>query len=108
MTIDTDIYLSGPFKASDASGKQHDVTAIRIFDEGYGIIDVYIDFAAPIENNLCKDKILIKQVIDQLRKLGYVGPDFGHSDLGLQERKLMVLEAAEEFCAFAATKGWKI
>ena len=49
MTTDTDIQLSGPFKASDSTGRSHDIKGIRIFDEGYGIIDVYVDFAAPIE-----------------------------------------------------------
>ena len=107
MTTDTDIQLSGPFKATDSSGADHEVKAIRIFDEGYGIIDVYVDFPAPIENSLCKDKVLISQIMARLRSLGYVGPDFEHSDLGLQERKLIVLEAPEEFCDFAKKHGWK-
>lgn len=107
MTTDTDIQLSGPFKASDGSGRAHDVKAIRIFDEGYGIIDVYVDFAAPLDGGLYKDKVLVGQLIDRLRALGYVGPDFGHSDPGLQDRKLIVLEAPEEFSAFAKSKGWK-
>jgi hypothetical protein len=107
MTTDTDIQLSGPFKASDSSGRSHDVKAIRIFDEGYGIIDVYVDFAAPIEGGLYKDKTLVGQLIARLRTLGYVGPDFSHSDPGLQDRKLIVLEAPEEFAAFAKKKGWK-
>ena len=107
MTTDTDIQLSGPFKASDSSGHAHDVKAIRIFDEGYGIIDVYVDFAAPIAGGLYKDKVLVGQIIGRLRALGYAGPDFGHSDAGLQERKLIVLEAPEEFSAFAKSKGWK-
>ncbi|RJG19109.1 hypothetical protein [Massilia cavernae] len=107
MTTDTDIQLSGPFKATDSTGRSHDVKGIRIFDEGYGIIDVYVDFAAAIEPGLYKDDALVGQVIDRLRALGYKGPDFGHSDPGLQERKLIVLEAPEEFSAFAKSKGWK-
>lgn len=107
MTTDTDIVLSGPFKASDSSGRAHDIKAIRIFDEGYGIIDVYVDFAAPLDGGLYKDKVLIGQILTQLRSLGYVGPDFGHSDPGLQERKLIVLEAPEEFTPFAKSRGWK-
>ena len=107
MTTDTDIQLSGPFKASDSSGHSHDVKAIRIFDEGYGIIDVYVDFAAPVEGGLYRDKVLVGNIIDRLRALGYVGPNFTHSDTGLQERKLIVLEAPEEFAAFAKSKGWK-
>jgi hypothetical protein len=99
--------LSGPFKASDSTGRSHDVKAIRIFDEGYGIIDVYVDFAAPIDGGLYKDSVLVKQIIDRLRALGYKGPDFGHSDPGLQDRKLIVLEAPEEFAAFAKSRGWK-
>jgi hypothetical protein len=107
MTTDTDIQLSGPFKASDSSGRSHDVKAIRIYDEGYGIIDVYVDFAAPIESGLYKDKVLVGHILTQLRSLGYKGPDFGHSDPGLQERKLIVLEAPEEFTPFAKSRGWK-
>ena len=107
MTTDTDIELSGAFKAVDSTGRSHDVKAIFIADEGYGIIDVYVKFAAPIEPGLYKDRALVRAVIDRLRALGYVGPDFGHSDPGLQERKLIVLEAPEEFSAFAKSKGWK-
>lgn len=107
MTTDTDIQLSGPFKASDSSGRSHDVKAIRIFDEGYGIIDVYVDFAQPIESGLYKDKALVGNIIDRLRALGYVGPNFEHSDPGLQDSKLIVLEAPEQFSDFAKNKGWK-
>ena len=107
MTTDTDIQLSGPFKASDSSGRSHDVKAIRIFDEGYGIIDVYVDFAAPVEPASYKDEKLVGNIIDRLRVLGYVGPNFGHSDPGLQDSKLIVLEAPEEFSEFAKKKGWK-
>jgi len=107
MTTDTDIQLSGPFKATDSSGHSHDVKAIRIFDEGYGIIDVYVDFAAPVAPGLYKDQALVGQIIDRLRALGYVGPNFEHSDPGLQENKVIVLEAPEEFSDFAKKKGWK-
>jgi hypothetical protein len=107
MTTDSDIFLSGPFKASDSTGRSHDVKAIRIFDEGYGIIDVYVDFEAPVDGALYKDKVLTRQIVERLRTLGYKGPDFGHSDPGLQDRKLIVLEAPEEFAAFAKSKGWK-
>ena len=107
MTTDTDIALSGPFKASDSNGRSHDVKAIRIFDEGYGIIDVYVDFAAPVEAGSYKDTTLVGNIIDRLRTLGYVGPNFGHSDPGLQDSKLIVLEAPEQFSDFAKKKGWK-
>ena len=107
MNNDTDIQLSGPFKAIDGSGRSHDIKAIRIFDEGYGIIDVYVDFSAAIDNTLCKDRTLIGHILARLRSLGYSGPDFGHGDLGLQDKKLIVLEAPEEFNTFAAGKGWK-
>jgi len=107
MTTDTDIQLSGPFKAVDSTGRSHDVKGIRIFDEGYGIIDVYVDFAATVDGGLYKDKILAKAIIDHLRTLGYKGPDFGPSDPGLQESKVIVLEAPEEFAPFAKSRGWK-
>ena len=107
MMTDTDIELSGPFKASDSSNRSHYVKAIRIFDEGYGIIDVYVDFAAPVEAGSYKDTTLVGNIIDRLRTLGYVGPNFGHSDPGLQDSKLIVLEAPEQFSDFAKKKGWK-
>ena len=107
MTTDNDIRLSGPFKAADSAGKQHEIKAIRIFDEGYGIIDVYVDFMAPIANGLYKDSTLVGNIIARLRALGYAGPDFGHSDPGLQDSKLIVLEAPEEFSDFAKLKGWR-
>ncbi|MEO6918440.1 MAG: hypothetical protein ABI171_05245 [Collimonas sp.] len=108
MNSETDIQLSGPFNVTDAAGRKHDIKAIRIFDEGYGIIDVYVDFAAAIgKERLYEDKVLIGQILTRLRQIGYAGPDFGHGDLGLQDDKLIVLEAPEEFNPFAASKGWK-
>jgi len=108
MKNDNDIQLSGAFKITDASGNAHDVSGIRIFDEGYGIIDVYVDFARSIgELHLFEDVVVIRQILTKLRSLGYQGPDFGHGDLGLQDDKLVVLEAPEEFNEFAARKGWK-
>lgn len=108
MNNETDIQLSGPFDVTDATGQTRKIQAIRIFDEGYGIIDVYVDFAASIQGQrLYQDSVLIGQILARLRSLGYVGPDFGHGDLGLQDDKLIVLEAPEEFNAFAESKGWK-
>jgi hypothetical protein len=106
MNKDTDIQLSGPFKVTDSSGRTHDVKAIRIFDEGYGAIDVYVDFAGPIAG-LHKDKALIAGIAAQLSSLGYQGPALTAGDPVLQENKLMVLEAPDEFNTYAAGKGWK-
>ena len=107
MTTDSDIQLSGPFQAKDSNGRTLEVKAIRIFDEGYGIIDVYVDFAARLEPGAHKDTVLVRAIIDRLRAVGYKGPDFGHSDPGLQESRLIVLEAPEEFATFAKSRGWK-
>jgi hypothetical protein len=107
MTTDSDIELSGPFQARDGNGRTLDVNAIRIFDEGYGIIDVYVEFKAQLDPGAHKDSVLVRQIIDRLRAVGYKGPDFGLSDPGLQESRLIVLEAPEEFAAFAKSKGWK-
>ncbi len=106
MNKDTDIQLSGPFKATDGSGRAHDIKGIRIFDEGYGAIDVYVDFVAPV-SGLHKDKSLIDGVMAQLRSVGYKGPMLTPGDPVLQEARLMVLEAPDEFNTFAASKGWK-
>jgi hypothetical protein len=107
MTTDSDIELSGPFQAKDGNGRTLDVKAIRIFDEGYGIIDVYVEFKRPLESGAHKDSVLLRAIVDRLRAVGYKGPDFGLSDPGLQESRLIVLEAPEEFAAFAKSKGWK-
>jgi hypothetical protein len=107
MTTDSTIELSGPFQAKDGNGRTHDVKAIRIFDEGYGIIDVYVEFKAQLDPGAYRDDVLVRQIIDRLRAVGYQGPDFGHSDPGLQESRLIVLEAPEEFAAFAKRRGWK-
>lgn len=108
MNDDTEIQLSGPFSVPDASGNMQAVKAIRIFDEGYGIIDVYVDLAAPV-NIACPhtDKVLVGHILTRLRSLGYVGPDFGPGDPGLQDSNLIVLEAPEQFNEFAARNGWK-
>src|SRR4051794_32595379 len=102
------IQLSGPFSVVDSSGRAWDLNGIWIFDEGYGIIDVYVDFMSSMEDEaLYDDAVLIKQILSKLRALGYVGPDFGHGDLGLQDERQIVLEAPEEFSHFAASKGWR-
>ncbi len=107
MSASTDIQLSGPFKLKDSAGREHEAKAIRIFDEGYGVIDVYVDFAASLEKGQFRDKGIIAEIMARLRSLGYKGPDFAHADPVMQERKLIVLEAPEEFCAFAKKHGWK-
>ncbi len=108
MQNDTDIELCGPFTVRDSSGNARDIASIKIFDEGYGIIDVYVHMAMSTDGDqLHDDAVLIGQIMKRLHQLGYVGPDFGHGDLGLQDDKLIVLEAPEGFNAFAASRGWK-
>lgn len=108
MDDDTNIELCGPFTVRDSSGNARDIEAIRIFDEGYGIIDVYVHLAHSTQGDvLFDDAVLIGQIMQRLHQLGYDGPDFGHGDLGLQDDKLIVLEAPEAFNTFAAGRGWK-
>ena len=108
MNSENVIQLSGPFSVTDSSGRNWDLHGIRIFDEGYGIIDVYVDFVSSMDDDpLYEDAHLIAQILARLRTLGYAGPDFGHGDPGLQDDKLIVLEAPEEFSHFAMGKGWR-
>ena len=108
MDNDTDIQLSGPFSAKDSSGQSREFSAIRIFDEGYGVIDVYCDLRHGMgDDDLSQDPLLLRNIVAQLRTLGYAGPDFGIGDAGLQDDKLIVLEAPEAFNAFAESRGWK-
>lgn len=108
MNSENIIQLSGPFRVFDSSGRSWEIEAIRIFDEGYGIIDIYVHLTQPMDDEpLFEDALVIKQILSRLRFLGYTGPDFGHGHLGLQDEKLIVLEAGEEFGSFATSKGWK-
>jgi hypothetical protein len=108
MDSENVISLSGPFRINDSLGRTWQVRAIRIFDEGYGIIDVYVDLDASMDGDpLHEDPLVIRQILARLRALGYDGQDFGPGDPGLQDDKLIVLEAPEEFSDFAAKKGWK-
>ena len=108
MNSENIIQLSGPFCIFDSTGQSWEIEAIRIFDEGYGIIDVYVHLTLPADDEaLSEDSLVIKQILSRLRGLGYTGPDFGRGDLGMQDEKLIVLEAGEEFASFAESKGWK-
>lgn len=108
MDNDTDIELSGPFNAKDSAGLIREFKAIRIFDEGYGMIDVYVDLRHPMEGQpLAEDRVLVRNIIAHLHTLGYAGPDFGVGDAGLQDDNVIVLEAPEAFNAFAESRGWK-
>lgn len=107
MNQDTDIKLSGPFKATDGAGRAIDIKALRIFDEGYGVIDLYVDLAAPASDGLHKDRKLLAEISAHLRSLGYAGPDVTAGDPVVQEKKLIVLDTPDEFLPFAVRKGWK-
>ncbi|MYN05639.1 hypothetical protein GTP41_26465 [Pseudoduganella sp. DS3] len=107
MNQDTDIQLSGAFDATDGSGRAVKIKSIRIFDEGYGVIDLYVDLAAPAPDGLHKDKKLIAEISARLRTLGYSGPDLAPGDPVIQEKRLLVLDTPDEFLPFAVRKGFK-
>jgi len=107
MNQDTDIQLSGPFKATDGSGRNIDIKSLRIFDEGYGVIDLYVDLAAAASDGLHRDQKFIGAISAHLRTLGYNGPDLAAGDPVIQERRLIVLDTPDEFLPFAVKKGFK-
>jgi hypothetical protein len=107
MNQDTDIQLSGPFKATDSGGRAVDIKSIRIFNEGYGVIDLHVDLAAPATDGLHRDQKLIAEISAHLRTLGYSGPDLTAGDPVVQERRLIVLDTPDEFLSFAVRKGFK-
>lgn len=108
MSDDTQLTLCGPFTAKDSSGQIREVSAIRIVDESYGVIDVHVALRYPLEGDpLHEDLVLIRQISAHLRSLGYTGPDLIVGDAGLQDDQLIVLEAPEAFNAFAEKHGWK-
>lgn len=94
---------------TDSTGCAWQVESVRIFNEGYGTIDVFIDLASDSgDDRLHDDQALVKQIMSRLRSLGYAGPDLGLGADDLQDDRLIVLEAsAEEFESFAAAKGWR-
>ncbi|WP_344762804.1 hypothetical protein [Actimicrobium antarcticum] len=108
MNNDTDIQLCGSFTAKDSSGNLREISMIRIFDEGYGMIDVYVDLRHAMNDDpLSEDAVLIHHITKHLHGLGYVGPDLIAGDIALQDDKLIVLEAPEDFIVFAESRGWK-
>jgi hypothetical protein len=108
MHDENTIRLSGAFSITDSSGRIWNIDAIRIFDEGYGLIDVYVDFAESMDDEpLYDDPRVIGQILFRLRSVGYAGPDFGVGASDMQDDKLIVLEAPEAFGDFAASLGWK-
>ncbi|MGW8392671.1 hypothetical protein [Pseudoduganella sp. HUAS MS19] len=107
MNQDTDIQLSGPFKAMDGSGRAVDIQSLRIFDEGYGVVDLYVDLAVPASDGLHKDQKLIADIGTRLRALGYHGPDLTPGDPVIQEKRLIVLDTPDEFLPFAVGMGFK-
>jgi len=107
MNQDTDIQLSGPFKASDGSGRSVEIKSLRIFDEGYGVVDLYADLAAPATDGLHRDAKFISEISAHLRSLGYKGPDLSAGDPVIQERRLLVLDTPDEFLPFAVKNGFK-
>jgi hypothetical protein len=108
MNSESDLKLSGPFDICDSCGRIWRIEAIRISNEGYGIFDIYVDLASPMEETpLHEDAAVIRQILSRLRLLGYRGPDFGAGDPGMQDDALIVLEAGEEFSDFAQRNGWR-
>ncbi|WP_028101370.1 hypothetical protein [Pseudoduganella violaceinigra] len=107
MNQDTDIQLSGPFKANDGNGRSVDIKALRIFDEGYGVVDLYVDLAAAASDGLHRDQKLISEISARLRTLGYKGPDLTAGDPVIQEKRLIVLDTPDEFLSFAVRQGFK-
>lgn len=108
MDKDTEIELCGAFAITDRNGVMHEVRSVRIFNESYGVIDVFVALSASAANaRLDEDDVAIGQIMRRLNVAGYVGPDFGRGDAGLQDNCLMVLEAPEAFNRFAASKGWR-
>jgi hypothetical protein len=59
------------------------------------------------DDPLPEDTVLIHNITLHLQSLGYVGPDLLVGDVALQDDKLIVLEAPEEFNTFAESRGWK-
>jgi len=107
MNQDTDIQLSGAFKAADSSGRNVDIKSLRIFDEGYGVVDLYVDLAAAATSGLHTDRKLIGEISGRLRSLGYTGPDLTAGDPVIQESRLIVLDTPDEFLPFAVRQGFK-
>jgi hypothetical protein len=107
MSNDTDIKLCGSFTIVDGNGQQRTAKQIRIPDEGYGMLDISVDFSAPLPTPGFRDKAVVAAINLHLASLGYKGPALAPGDPGMQARNMVVLEAGEDFCNFAKRHGWR-
>lgn len=107
MSNDTDIKLCGSFAITDGNGEKRTVKQILIPDEGYGMLDVSAEFAAPLPMPGFRDKAIVAALNQHLASLGYKGPALPAAEPGLQARNRVVLEADEAFCEFAKRHGWR-
>jgi hypothetical protein len=107
MSNDTDIKLCGSFTVKDANGENRTVKQIRIPDEGYGMLDISVDFTAPPPPLGFRDQTVVAAINKHLAGLGYKGPYLEPGEPGMQSRNMIVLEAGEAFCTFAKRHGWK-
>lgn len=108
MNNEHELKLCGPFDLTDSLGRTWRVASMHIFDEGYGPIDVYVKLTSGDEDErLHEDQKVIAQISARIRSLGYDGPDLRVGAEDLQDHLLIVLEAPEEFTAFAAARGWR-
>ena len=98
---------AGPLALPTATGAAVTVDRIDI-DEASHLPDLRVHLQAPHpEAHLHDDAVFLKAANDQLRLLGYAGPDLDRAESGLQTPTLIVLEPTQEFRRFAAGAGWQ-
>lgn len=101
------ILLHGPTTLVDSARREHAVLSISIPARSY-IPDVFVQFGHEVQHlALYDDAVLVQGVMCLLRDRGYEGPGFDRAELGMQQRKSIVLEPPAAFRQWVTRRfGW--
>lgn len=94
------ICLAARSRAFDGQGMSFQILKIEIRSEGF-IPDLYVRFDRDVlEHQLFENTHVLAHVMSVLRGLGYSGPTFDRTELGMQGRSFIVLEPGADFRRF--------
>ena len=98
-----DIVLVADRCVLDKHGVEYHIQSITLEAVSH-CCDVYINVADALYH--CDDETFLANVMALLRESGYVGPDFGRAEMGMQQDDRIALESTDAFQDFALTRGW--
>lgn len=94
------ICLAARSRAPDGRGMSFLIERIEIRAEGF-LPDLYVRFDRDVmEHQLYDNSQVLDHVMSVLRELGYSGPAFDRTELGMQGRSFIVLEPGVDFRRF--------